>query len=139
MVHGEPPGAAWLIKAGDDGASSGARSQEIARALGVAHRGRQADTSRIDARHGGETFDEAECLTTTIATQQGVNLINHDESQVAKETRDGRVLMQQQCFEGFGRDLQDAGGVLQQLALVRSGDVSVPVPYRDIGLVAQVV
>ena len=69
VVHGEPPGAARLVKAGDDGASSGARSQEIARALGVAHRGGKADTPRIDARHGGEALDEAECLTTTIATQ----------------------------------------------------------------------
>ena len=48
------------------------------------------------------------------------------------------MLVQQQRFQRFRRDLQDTGRVLHELLLMARGDVAVPVPDRNIGFRAKV-
>ena len=49
------------------------------------------------------------------------------------------LLVHQQRLQRFRRDLQNAGGVLEQLVLMGLGHVAVPVPHGDLRLRAQVV
>ena len=68
-----------------------------------------------------------------------MDLIDDDVAQVAKEACHGIMAVQQEGLKGFGRDLQDARGVLEQLCLMGCRDVPVPMPNGDVGLAAQVV
>ena len=48
------------------------------------------------------------------------------------------MLMQEQRLQRFRCDLEDTGGLFQQLRLVTLGHISMPVPYRDIRFGAKV-
>ena len=130
---------AGLREAGDDAPAPRALREKGAGALRVADGGRQADTPRVDACHAREPLEQAERLPAAVTAQQGVHLVDDHEAQVAEETRDRHVLVEQQRLERLGRDLEDARGLLEQLRLVRLRDVAVPMPDGDIGLGAQIV
>ena len=68
-----------------------------------------------------------------------MHLVDDHKAQVAEQFGNGRVLVQKQRFQGFRRDLKNAGGVTHELRLMALGNVPVPVPHRDIRLGAQVV
>ena len=93
----------------------------------------------MDPSHFGEPLDQTEGLHAPVAAQEGVDLINDDEPQIAEQPRDFPVAPDQHRLQRFRRDLQDPGGILHQLSLVGIGDVAVPVPDRDLRLFEQVV
>ncbi len=68
-----------------------------------------------------------------------MHLIDDHVAKVSKKPPNRRVLVEQEGLERLGRDLQDAARVLEQLRLVRSGNIAMPVPDGDIGLFAEVV
>ena len=138
VLHGEAPGAWGFGYLGDHRGAAGVGAEKIADALGVADGGRKANAARIDLRHAGEALDQADGLKTAVGTQQRVHLVDHDVAQVAEEARDHSVLAHKQGFQGLGRDLQNAAGVLQELCLVRGRDIPVPVPNLDVRAAAQV-
>ena len=138
MLHRDAPGARGLLHAGYHGGATGAGGEEGAHGLGVADGRREADASRLHARDSRQPLDEAQALTAAVLPQQGVNLVYHDVAQVAEELGDGGVAAHEQRLERFRRDLQDAGGSLHELGLVRGRDVPVPVPHVDAGLLAEV-
>jgi hypothetical protein len=77
-------------------------------------------------------------LPATVATQERVNLVDHNKAQVAKDAWDVVVAVEEHGLERLRRDLEDARGVLEHLGLVRLGDVTMPVPHRDVRLGAEV-
>ena len=138
MLHGETPGAPRLLETWDDAAAPGAGGEEGAGALGVADGGGEADTPRVHACHAGEALDEAERLAAAVAAQERMHLVDHHVAQVAKEARYLRMAVHEQGLERFRCDLQDARGMLHELALVRLRHVAVPAPNGNIGLDAKV-
>ena len=53
----------------------------------------KADSSRITARNPAETFNETERLQTSVAAQQGMDLVNHNEAKIAKQGRNLHMLV----------------------------------------------
>ena len=68
-----------------------------------------------------------------------MHFVDHDEAQVAEQPGNIGVAVQQQRFEGFRRDLENAGGVAEQSVLMGLRDIAVPVPDRNFRLPAEVV
>ena len=66
-----------------------------------------------------------------------MDLVDDDEAQIMKERRDLHVLVDQQGFQRFRRDLQDAAGMLEQLALLAVGSISMPLGDRDVRFLAE--
>lgn len=118
VLHREQPTAAWLFDPGDHPAPSGARGQEGPHGVWVAYGGGEADAARVDAGHAAEALDEADGLSSAVAAQQRVNLVDDDEAQVAEEACDGGVPVEKQGLERLGRNLQYAAGVLEHPCLV---------------------
>ena len=139
VLHGEAPDAAWFLKTWDDAAPARARGQERPRALGVADGGRESDAPRVDPRHTREALDKAQRLSAAVATQERVDFVDNHKTQIAKEPRHRSVFVHEQCLERFGRDLENAARFFKELALVRGGNVAMPVPDGDVRLLAQVV
>ena len=129
MLHGEPPHFPAAVELGDDGANSAARGEKAPRLLRMADGRGQADPARMAARHFAETLDQAECLQAPVGPQQGMNLVDDDEAQIAEQGRDLHMLVDHERFQRLRRDLQDAGGLLQKLPLFRLRRI--PVPARD--------
>ena len=138
VLHRYAPADARLLDARDHAAPSGATREDPGRRLGVADGGRQADAARADPRHAREALHQAERLCASVAAHEGVDLVDDDEAQVAKERGDGGVAVQQHRLERLGRYLQDAAGLLHEARLVRRRDVTVPVPHGDVALLAEV-
>ena len=107
--------------------------------LEVADGGGEPDPARIHPGELRKPFNEAEGLAAAVAAHQGVNLGDDDESQVAEQPGDIGVFVKQQRLERFGRDLKNAGGILQKPLFAGLRDVAMPVPHRDIRLPAEVV
>ena len=139
MLHAEPPFDAFGINFWDICFSSGAGGKKRAGTLRVADGGGEADPPGIYPRQPGQPFNETQGLSAPVSPQEGVHLVNDHKAQVGKEPGNGSVLVQQQGFQRFRRDLQDTGGVLHELFLVALGYVSVPVPDRNVRLGAQLV
>ena len=57
-----------------------------------------------------------------------MHLIDDHVAKVSKKPPNRRVLVEQEGLERLGRDLQDAARVFEQLRLVRSGNIAMPVP-----------
>ena len=70
VLHREAPGAARLLKAGDDAAASRARREKGTGALRVADGGGKPDAPRVHARHGGEALDKAKRLAPAVSAQK---------------------------------------------------------------------
>ena len=66
-----------------------------------------------------------------------MQLVNHDEAQIAKEPWDRHVTMQEQRLKRLRRDLQDARRSLHQPRLMRLPHIPVPVPNGDVRPVAK--
>ena len=139
MLHRQPPARALALELGNHGAPPRPGREEAPRALRVADGRRQTDAPRIDARQLGQPFNQTERLPAAVAAHQRVHLVDDDEAQVAEQAHEVHMLVQQQRLERLGRDLQDAGGVFEQLGLVRLRHVAVPVPDGDVRLGAEVV
>ena len=139
MLHREAPDAPRLLEPGDDASASRSGGEEGTRALRISYGCRKADAPRIDARHTGETLDEAERLAAPVPAQERVDLVDNDVAQVVEQAGHEGVLVQQERLERFRRYLEDAARMLQHLRLMRSGNVPVPVPHRDTGFLAEVV
>lgn len=101
--------------------------------------GGEPDPARIHPGELRKPFNEAEGLAAAVAAHQGVNLVDDDEPQVAEQPGDIGVFVKQQRLERFGRDLKNAGGILQKPLFAGLRDVAMPVPHRDIRLPAEVV
>ena len=139
VFHAQPPDLPAAVEPGDDGAPPASGRQELSRVLRVADGGGKADPPRRAARQAAQALDQTEGLQPPVRPQQGVDLVDHDEAQVAEERRDFHVLVDQQCLQGFRRDLEDAGGMLQQLLLFGGRRVPVPAGDGNARLLAQLV
>ena len=84
MFHGETPGAPLLLDLRDDAAPARAAREDLARELGVADGGRQADAAGIDARHAREALDAAQRLSSAVAAQKRVHLVDHHKAQITE-------------------------------------------------------
>ena len=139
VLHGDAPHATRFLNTGNNAAASRSLREKGARALGVADGSRKANASGLHTCHAREALDKAEHLPAAVATHKRVNLVDDHIAQVAKHARDRHVLMDQERLERFGRNLQDAARLFNELCLVRLRDVAMPVPDGDIGLFAEVV
>ena len=68
----------------------------------VADGGGQTDAPWIDVRHAGEPLNQTEGLPSTVATDEGVDLVDDNEAQVMEQLRNRRMLAQQQRLQRFG-------------------------------------
>ncbi len=66
-----------------------------------------------------------------------MNFVDNNVAQVAKQTPDRRVAVEQQRLERFRSDLQDAARLFEKLRLVGRGDIPVPSPDRDVRFLAK--
>ena len=139
MLHGKPPLHPRRLDPGDQGIPPGPGGEQTAHGLRVADGRGKADPPRIDACRPSKPLDQAEGLHAAIPAQEGVDLVDDHEAQIPEQAGQLAVPADQHGLQGFRRDLQDAGGLLHQLPLVGIGDVPVPVPDGDPGLVQQVV
>ena len=139
VFHGKPPDLFAAVKLRNDCAPAAARCQKLSRQLGVADGGGEADAPRVAARQLTKPLDQAEGLKAPVRPQQGVDLVNDDETQVAEESRDLHVLVDHQRFQGFRGDLQNAGGLFEQFPLSRLGRVPVPAGHGNTRFLAQLV
>ena len=139
VLHGDTPNAAWLLKTGDNAVVSRSLREKGARALGVADGGRKANAAGLHACHARQALNKAERLPASIAAHKRMDLVNDHIAQVAEHARDRHMLMDQECLERLGRNLQDAARFFDELCLVRLRDVAMPVPDGDVGFFAQVI
>ena len=137
VLHRDAPGAWGLLYAGYHAVATGSRGKKGANGLWVPDGCGETNAARLDARDSRQALDEAEALAATILPQQGVHLVYDYVAQVAEELCHGCMAAHEHGLEGLRRDLQDAGGLLHELGLVRGGDVSVPVPDGDVCLLAE--
>ena len=68
-----------------------------------------------------------------------MDLVDDDIAQITEEPADVIMLVHQQGLQRFRRDLQDPGRILQQFVFVGLGNIPVPVPDGDLGLLAKIV
>ena len=139
VLHGQPPAHAFCLNLGGGGAPAGAEGEKCAHTFRVADGGGQTDAPWIDVRHAGEPLNQTEGLPSTVATDEGVDLVDDNEAQVMEQLRNRRMLAQQQRLQRFRRDLEDARGMLQHLRLVGLGHIAVPVPDGNVRFLAQLV
>ena len=66
-----------------------------------------------------------------------MNLVNHQKAQIPEQGWDLHMFVDQQRFQGFRGNLQNAGGFLQELPLACLGDIPVPAGHGDSRLPAQ--
>ncbi|MNJ36424.1 hypothetical protein D3C77_312100 [compost metagenome] len=66
-----------------------------------------------------------------------MDLINHDVPQIMEQGRNCIRPIHEQPLQRFGRNLQDAGGALHELGLLRLGDITVPMPDRHLSFPQQ--
>ena len=128
VLHRKPPADRLLGDFGRKCGSVRAARQKFGRFLHVADRGRKPHAARIDAREPGKPLDQAERLRAAVAAHERVDLVDHDEAQVAEKPHEVAVLSDEQRFERFGRDLEHAARALQKLLLARVRHVAVPGP-----------
>ena len=137
VLHGKPPDLFAAVEFRDDGASAAARSKELSRQLRIPDGGGEADPSRITARQFAKPLDQAEGLQSTVRPQQGMDLVDDDKAQISEQGWNFHVLAQQQRFQRFRRDLQNARGFFQQLPFSGLGRIPVPAGDGDPLLLAQ--
>ena len=88
VFHAEAPDFLPRFKAGDHGASSAARGEELSRRFRIADGGRQADPPRPAPCQSAEPLNQAEGLHAPVSPQQRVDLVDDDEAQVSEQGRD---------------------------------------------------
>ena len=139
MLHGEMPGFTGTGHLRDDGAAPGTRREKTSRRFQITDGGGEAHTARMAACRLRQPFEQAQRLPAAVAAHQRMDLVNDDKTQIAEKPHNLAVAPQHQRLEGLGRDLKDAGGAFQQLALLRLRHIAVPVPHRDLRLSAEVI
>ena len=137
MLHREPPDLSAAVKPRDDRAPVAACCEEFSRQRGVADSRGQSDAARTAGGETAQPLDQTEGLAPSVGAQQRMDLIDHDEAQVAEQGGYLHVLVDHQRFQRLGRDLQDAPGLFQQAALLRLRDVAVPARHGNARLLAQ--
>ena len=138
MLHTQPPLGTFGIHMGDQCFPSCAHGKEFSRCFRIADGSGETDPPWVHSREPAQPFDKAKGLTAPVAPEEGVDLVDDHEPQISEKLGDGSMLMQQQRLQRFRCDLEDTGGLFQQLRLVTLGHISVPVPYRDIRFGAKV-
>ena len=139
MLHGQPPHLFSAVKPGDDRPAAAARREKPPCRLRVADGRGKADPSGTAAGQTAEPLDQTEGLHAPVAAQEGMDLIDDDKAQIAEQGRDFHMLVDHQRFQGFRRDLKDAGGLPDQFSLLRLRRVPVPAGHGNPGLLAQLV
>ena len=139
MLHGQTPDILPAIKTWDEGPASAADREKTSGSLRVPDGCREADPSGTAAGQSAEPFDQTEGLHAPVTAQQGMDLIDDDKAQIAEQGRDFHMLVDHQRFQGLRRDLQDAGGLSDQLPLLRLRRVPVPAGYGNPGFLTQLV
>jgi len=91
VLHRKTPGLTCLLDLRHHSVAHRSRTEDTRCRLGVADRRGEADASGPHAGHAREPLDQTERLRPTIAAQQRVHLVHHDEAQVPKELGNGRV------------------------------------------------
>ena len=66
-----------------------------------------------------------------------MDLVDDDEAQIAKQRRDLHMLVDHQRLQRLRRDLQDAGRLAQQPALLGVRHIPMPARHLDPGFLAQ--
>ena len=139
VLHAEPPDLFAAVELRDDRAATAARREKLPGKLRVSDGCRESDPARVAAGELTQPLNEAEGLQAPIRPQQGVDLVDDDEPQVAEQGRNLPMLVNHQRFQRLGRDLQDAGGLFEKLSLSRLRGVPVPARDGDAFLLAKLV
>ena len=138
VLHRDAPALLGGVEPGDDAAPPRAGGEVGAGGGGVADGGGEADPPGVHARETREPLDAAQGLVPAVPTEQGVDLVDHDEAQVREDPPDRGVAVQEHGLERLRGYLEDSGGVLEHLGLVGLRDVPVPVPHGYVALGAEV-
>lgn len=125
------------LKARDDRRAAASCGKKAPCGLGLSDRGRQSHAARIAARRTAEPLDKAEGLKPPVASQQRMDLVDHDKAQVAEEGREIGVLVDQEGLKRLGRDLKNARGVLHEPPLGGLRGFAVPTRDGDVARLAQ--
>ena len=99
MLHGKTPDLAAAVKPGDHRAAAAARSEKTPGGLRIANGSGKADPAGTAAGRPAQPLNEAKCLHAAVAAKQGMNLVDHNETQIPKKRRDLHVLVDQQRFQ----------------------------------------
>ena len=137
MLHGQAPDLLSTVKTGNECPASDARGKKTSCRLRITDGRREADPSGTAGRQPAEPFNQAEGLQAPVPAQQGMYLINDNKTQIAEQERDFHMLIDHQRFQRFRRDLQNAGGLSDQLPLLRLWSVSVPAGHGNSGFLTQ--
>ena len=139
MLHAEPPDLLAAVETRDDRFPSAARREEPSGRLRIADGGGEPDSPRVASGQPAQAFDQAERLQPAVGAQKRMDLVDHDEPQVAEQRRDLRVLVDHHGFQRFRGDLQDARRLAQEFPFPRLRHIAVPAVHVDAFLLAQLV
>ena len=139
MLHGKPPDLPAPVKLRDHRPSSAARGEEFSRIFRIADGRGESDPSGMASGQLAQPFDQAEGLHPPVATQERMDLVDHDEAQITEQGRDLHVLVDHQRLQRFRRYLQNAGRFAQQFPLFRLRHIPVPAVNLDPLLLAKLV
>ena len=139
MFHGESPLYSLAFDLWDNSSSACAVGEKLACGSRIADRGRKTYPSRVSTCHSAQSFDKADSLTAAVTSHKRVYLVYDDESQVTEKLGYKSVLAEEHSLKGFGSYLENTRRFFQHPALVGLCNVAVPVPDRDMRLLAKLV
>ena len=89
--------------------------------------------------HLREPLDQAHGLPAAVSAEQRVNLIDDHKAQIPEEGGNLRVLAHQERLQRLRCDLKDPRGMLEKPSLFRGRHIPVPMPDRDLRLLAEII
>ena len=139
VLHGQSPHFFAAVELRNDGPAPAAGREKLSGRLRIPDGRGQAHSPGVAAGQPAHALDQAEGLHPAVPPQQRMDLIHHDETQVPEQGRNLHMLVDHERLQRFRRDLQDPGGLSQELSLLRLRHVPVPAPDRNPRLLAQIV
>ena len=126
MFHAQPPDFPSAVEPRNDRSPAAAGGEKPSGVLGIPDGGGQSDAAWTAAGQAAQAFDQTEGLQSAVRPEERMDFVDHNESQIPKQGGNLHMFVDEHGLEGFGRDLQNAGGMPEQFLF--SGHCGVPVP-----------
>ena len=139
MLHGKAPAQTLCLNPRNHAAPPRSARKKAAGRFRISDGCREADPAGHYLRHPAQALDQAQGLAAPVSPEQGMDLIDHNKPEVSEKIRNLPVLSQKQSFQGFRRNLQNAGRMFQKLLFMGRRHVAVPVPDGNAGLLTEII